>query len=203
MTFTSWSQHHFVAIGKARAACVQSFTLWQQAITEIMHRNHSSHMLLLRSIVSITRDYTPPSLYYCMFAPHICSVVLCAHPVRGESHMQCNANRVVATTSPLFYNETHRSHILLKASQGTTFTSWSQHHFVATGKTRAACAQSFILWQQATIEIMHRNHSIIACSRHIYVVLFFAYILFMVNHTFNTTSMKRLQQYSSAESGQT
>ena len=36
-------------------------------------------------------------------------------------------------------------------------------------KSRAACAQSFALWQQATIEITCHDHSIIACSRHIYV----------------------------------
>jgi len=34
-------------------------------------------------------------------------------------------------------------------------------------KSRAACAQSFALWQQATIEITRRHHSIIACSRHV------------------------------------
>ena len=37
--------------------------------------------LLLRSIVdivSITRDYTPQSLYYCLFAPHICMVLFSA-----------------------------------------------------------------------------------------------------------------------------
>jgi len=34
---------------------------------------------------------------------------------------------------------------------------------------RAASAQSFTLWQQATIEITGRDHSIIACSRHRYV----------------------------------
>jgi len=28
--------------------------------------------------------------------------------------------------------------------------------------------QSFALWKQATIEITQRDHSIIACSRHIY-----------------------------------
>jgi len=33
---------------------------------------------------------------------------------------------------------------------------------VAIGKARAACAQSFALWQQATIEITRRDHSIIA-----------------------------------------
>jgi len=35
-------------------------------------------------------------------------------------------------------------------------------------KSRAACAQSFAPWQQATIEINRRDHSIIACSRHIH-----------------------------------
>jgi len=35
-------------------------------------------------------------------------------------------------------------------------------------KSRAACAQSFAPWQEATIEITRRDHSIIACSRHIH-----------------------------------
>jgi len=61
-------------------------------------------------------------------------------------------------------------------------------------KARAASAQSFTLWRQATIEIMRRNHSIIACSRHILWVLFFAHIPFVVNRTFNATSTDRLQQ---------
>ena len=36
-------------------------------------------------------------------------------------------------------------------------------------KARAASAQSFALRQQATIEITRRDHSIIACSYHIYM----------------------------------
>ena len=36
-------------------------------------------------------------------------------------------------------------------------------------KSRAECAQGFALWQQATIEYTCHDHSIIACSRHIYV----------------------------------
>ena len=48
-------------------------------------------------------------------------------------------------------------------------------------------------WQQATMEIMHRNHSVIACSRHIYVVLFFAHIPFMVNCTFSAMPTEWLQ----------
>ena len=94
---------------KARAASAQSFTLWQQATVE-MHRSHS--------------------ITTCSHHIYI-GVVLHAHPVRGESHMQRYANGEVATTSPPFYNELHRSHVFLKAAPGTTFTSCSQHHFVA------------------------------------------------------------------------
>jgi len=68
---------------------------------------------------------------------------------------------------------------------------------VAIRKSRAACAQSFALWQQATIEITRHDHSIIACSRHIYVVLFFAHIPFVVNHTFNATPAESLQHKES------
>jgi len=64
---------------------------------------------------------------------------------------------------------------------------------VAIGTARAACAQSFVLWQQTTIGFMRRNHSIIACSPHVYILLFFAHILFVVNHTFNATPPEMLQ----------
>jgi len=61
-------------------------------------------------------------------------------------------------------------------------------------KARAACVQSITLWQQATIEIMRRNHSIIACSCHI-LVLFFTHIPFVVKHTYNATPAERLQHF--------
>jgi len=61
------------------AACSHSFALWQQATVELTCHDHS-HMpwyasryvqSFTRYIVSITRDWTPRSLYYCSFAPHI------------------------------------------------------------------------------------------------------------------------------------
>jgi len=58
---------------------------------------------------------------------------------------------------------------------------------------RSESAQSFALWQQATIEITCHDPSIIACLRHIYMVLFFAHIPFVVNRTFNATPAERLQ----------
>jgi len=62
-------------------------------------------------------------------------------------------------------------------------------------KSRAAYAQSFAPWQQATIEITRQDNSIIACSRHTHIFLFFAHILSVVNHTINATPPERLQQY--------
>jgi len=101
---------------KSRAAYAHSFAPWQLARIEMMRRNFS---------------------YYCLLTPRIYIFVLNAHPVRGESHNQRNTTGKVATTSPPFWNEPHRSHILfVKAELGTTFTSWSQHHFVAIGNPK-------------------------------------------------------------------
>jgi len=126
--------------------------------------------------------------------------ILHAHPVHGESHIQRNANREVATTSPPFYNELHRLHVLfVKAAPGMTFTSWSEHHFVVIEKLEWQVREaSHCGSKQQSIEIMHRNHSIsiIACSCSIYTwVSYFTHIpFFVVYRTFNTTLMERLQQ---------
>jgi len=85
---------------KSRAAFAQSFALWQQATIEITCHDHSLRTLVImfnRSHVSIGRASTPRSLFYCLFAPHICGVVLHAHPVGGESHIQRNTTGEVAT----------------------------------------------------------------------------------------------------------
>ena len=70
---------------KARAACAQIFTLWQQTTIEIMRHNHS--------IVACSRHL------------HI-SVILRANPVRGESQIQRNANGEVATMGQVAEIET-------------------------------------------------------------------------------------------------
>jgi len=61
-------------------------------------------------------------------------------------------------------------------------------------KSRVASAQSFTLWQQATIEMTRHNHSIVACLHLICTwVLFFAHIPFAVNSTFSAMPTERLQ----------
>jgi len=119
---------------------------------------------------STNRVHLPWSLCCCLFAPHMYGVVLHAHPVRGESYNQRNTTGEVATTSSPFYNEPHRSHVLL-------CEGWTPHdlQILATAscccdrKSRAVCAQSFASWQQETIEFTCHDHSVIACSRHIYL----------------------------------
>jgi len=70
-----------------------------------------------------------------------------------------------------------------------------KHSCCCDRKSRAACAQSFAPWQQATIEITRRDQSIIACSRHACIFSFFAHFPFVVNHTINATPPWRLQQH--------
>jgi len=97
---------------------------------------------------------------------------------------------------PSFFT-TNRTDIVPSFCEGCT---WHDLQILVTApfccdrKARAASAQSFALWQQATIEITRRDHSIIACSRHIYMVVFYAHIPFVVNHTINTMPIERLQQ---------
>jgi len=69
-----------------------NFTLWQQQ----QSKSHAMNTLRVRycyvqlfTLVSITRDYMPRSLFYCLFVPHMLymGVILHTHPVRGELHI--------------------------------------------------------------------------------------------------------------------
>jgi len=120
--------------------------------------------------------------YYCLVAPHIYILVLRAHPVRGESHNQHNTTGEVATTSPHFYNEPHRSHVLcVKAELSTTSTSWSQHHIVAIANSEQHMHKAF----HRSIK-QHRDHAsqsfLLLFARATHIYLFFTHILFVVNH---------------------
>jgi len=85
----------------------------EQHMRKALHRGTKQQS---RSCIAIS--------YYCLLAPHIYIFVLRAHPVRGESQNQRNATGEVATTSPPFYNEPHRTHVCcVKAELGMTSTS--------------------------------------------------------------------------------
>jgi len=73
----------------------------QTVRSKIKHGNRKSPSGMCAKLrtVAASNSTDPPtrSLYYCLFAPHIYFVVPRAHPVRGESHNQRNANGEVAT----------------------------------------------------------------------------------------------------------
>ena len=90
---------------------------------------------------SNNRDHPTRSL---LFAPHICGVVFRAHhdPVRGESHIQHNANREVATTSAPFYNKPQWLYIIfVKAAPCTTFTMVARSTWTKKAKPLAKICQ--------------------------------------------------------------
>jgi len=67
---------------KSRAAYAQSFALWQQETMEFTCHDHSLGTLdtmFNRSHVKIGRASMPQSLFYCLFAPHICMVLFFTH----------------------------------------------------------------------------------------------------------------------------
>jgi len=67
---------------KSRVAWAQSFALWQQATIEFTCHDHSPRTLVVTfnlSHVNISRASTPRSLFYCLFAPHICMVLFFTH----------------------------------------------------------------------------------------------------------------------------
>jgi len=150
-------------------ACAQSFAQWQQATIEITCHDHS--------IIACSRH-----IHMMLFFAHIPFKVNCA--------FQCNASRVVATTSPSFCNKPHQSHSFCEG-----FTQHDLHilvtaPFCCDQKARAACVQRFALLQQATLEIMCHDYSIIACLRHTHVVVFFAHIPFVVNRAFQRNTSR-------------
>jgi len=122
------------------------YVLWLESL--------SSMCAKLRTVAaSNNRALLTRSLYYCLFAPHIYGVVLRAYSVCGEPHISAQRQRSGCNNIPSFlFNEPHRSHVLhMKAVPGASFTSWSQHHFVAIG---------FLVIYHAKIFRQHFSHGV-------------------------------------------
>ena len=159
---------------KSRAAYAQSFAPWQQATIEITQRDHY--------IIACSR-HTHIFLFFAHILFVVNHTINATPPERLQQHPS-----FLQWTAPIARSlcegwTPHDLNILVTAS------------FCCDRKSRAAYAQSFALCQQATIEITRRDHSIIACSCHTQIFLFFAHIPFVVNHTANPTPPESLQQY--------
>jgi len=134
---------------KAWTASVQSFTLWQQAITEITLRDHS--------IIACSR-------------PLYIGVVLCAHCTCGESHFQRNINWLQQQRPLLFpVNRTYRTFFLWRLHLAPPSHPGQSTTLLWLESPGGKYAKLLTLWQQAKIEIPRGAHSISACLRHIYM----------------------------------
>ena len=118
---------------------------------------------------SNNRDNAPQSLYYCLFLPYIyiyglffiyISFVV-NHTFNAMTTKRLQQHHLLFTTNRsnrMFFCEGvtwHNLHLLITAS------------FCCNRKAQVASVQSFMLWQQATLDIMRCNHSYIACSCHV------------------------------------
>jgi len=102
----------------SRAAYGQSFAPWQQATIEFTCHDHSRCTLVVTfngSQVNIGRASTPRSLYYCLFAPHICMALF-------FTHIPFVVNHTITATPP----ERLQQHPLLFTANCTdrTFFVW-------------------------------------------------------------------------------
>jgi len=93
---------------------------------------------------------------------------------------------------PRFCNEPHLLHVLfVKVAPGTTFTSWSKHHFVVIGKVEQQVRKT----SHCCTKQQWRSHVVIILFLLVHAtwVLFIMLIPFVVNRTFNTMLTERLQ----------
>ena len=72
-----------------------SSIIWLLTFMLLQSKSLSGKCAKLHTVAaSNNRDHVPWSLYYCLFAPYICGVILHVHLVRGDLHIQRNAERL-------------------------------------------------------------------------------------------------------------
>ena len=126
--------------------------------------NLSSKCANLHAVAaSNSRGHPTRFLYYCLFAPHTCGCYS-SHTWWIAYSMQCQLR---GCNNISFSQET--TPLACSFYEGCT---WHDPCILVTApfccEARVACTQTFTLWQQATIEIMRRNHSVVACLHHLY-----------------------------------
>ena len=133
---------------KSRVTYAQSFALWGLATIEFT-RHHYSIIACSRHIYEWCCSSRTSRSWWITQSTQ--------HHRRGWNNIPSFLQRTALIARSLCEGWTpHDLHILVTAP------------FCCDRKSRAAYAQSFALWQQATIEFTRHDHSVIACSRHIY-----------------------------------
>jgi len=139
VNYETWiSQECFCCDQKARAACAQSITLWQQATIEITRHDHS--------IVACSRHWYT-------------GVILRAHSVRGEQRIQCNANREVATLQalPIFQHTRQRKIQILFFGFSSVYLCIPTKHTILNQECRGRKRRPWLSFSHCLHNFMQNN----------------------------------------------
>jgi len=150
----------------------------------------------LRTVAaSNNRVHMPWSFYYCLFAPHICMVLLFTHILFVVNHTFNSTPPEGLQQHPPHFttNRTDRTFFVWRLTLArpshpghSIILLWSEIPSGMSAKLRTVAASN---------NRVHMPWSLYYClfAPHICMVLLFTHILFMVNHTFNSTPPEGLQ----------
>ena len=132
----------------------------------------------------MSQDLNPNSLHVHLWS---CS---CTGHAKTTLSMQCQPRS--CNNIPSFLQRTAPiACFFVKVVPGTTFTSWSKHHFVVIGKAEQQVRKAF----HCRTKKQKRSHVVLILSLLVRTTwfLFFTHITFVVDRTFTTALTERLQ----------
>jgi len=150
----------------------------------------------LRTVAaSNKRVHMPWSLYYCLFAPHICMVLFFTHILFVVNHT-INATPLERLQQhPLLFttNRTDRTFFVWRLNSARPSHPGHSTILLRSEIPSGMCAK--LRTVAASNNRVHMPWSLYyyMFAPHICMVLFFAHIPFVVNHTINATPPERLQ----------
>ena len=158
----------------------------------------SSICAKLRTVAaSNNRVHMPWSLYYCLFAPHICMVLFFTHIPFVVKHT-INATPLERLQQhPLLFTTNRTDCTFYMWRLNSTRPSHPGHNTILLRSEIPSGICAKLRTVAARKNRVHMPWSLYYCLfvSHIGTVLFFTHIPFVVNHTINTTPPERLQQY--------
>ena len=152
----------------------------------------------LRTVAaSSNRVHMPWSLYYCLFVPHICMVLFFTHIPFVVNHTFNAPPPERLQQHPLLFTmkRTDRTFFVRRLNSARPSHPGHSTILLRSEIPSGICAK--LCTVAASNNRVHMPWSLYYClfAPHICMVLFFTHILFVVNHTFNTTPPERLQHY--------
>ena len=164
----------------------------------------SSMSAKLRTVAaSNNRVHMPWSLYYCLFAPHICMVLFFTHIPFMVNHT-INATRLERLQQhPLLFTTNHTDRTFFVWRLNSAQSPHPGHSTILLRSEIPSSTCTKLRTVAASNNRVHMPRSLDYClfAPHIYIyiyiytLLFFAHIPFVVNYTFNITPPERLQQH--------